>query len=67
MLLAVVPFVSGPFLRESVEAFDQISVGAFLGSLVAVSALVAVPVVLLGTVSPYAIRLPWRRSRRRAG
>ena len=57
VLLAVVPFVSGPFLRESVEAFDQISVGAFLGSLVAVSALVAVPVVLLGTVSPYAIRL----------
>ncbi|MGE0028027.1 MAG: spermidine synthase [Thermoleophilia bacterium] len=57
VLLAVVPFVSGPFLRRSVEAFDQISVGAFLGSLVAVSVLVAVPVVLLGTVSPYAIRL----------
>jgi spermidine synthase len=57
VLLAVVPFVSGPFLRRSVEAFDEISVGAFLGSLVAVSALVAVPVVLLGTVSPYAIRL----------
>ncbi|HET6690295.1 MAG TPA: fused MFS/spermidine synthase [Miltoncostaeaceae bacterium] len=57
VLLAVVPFVSGPFLRTSVEAFDEISVGAFVGSLVAVCALVAVPVVLLGTVSPYAIRL----------
>ena len=57
VLLAIVPFVSGPFLRTSVEAFDHVSVGAFLGSLLAVCALVAVPVVLLGTVAPYAIRL----------
>ena len=57
MLLAIVPFVSGPFLRTSVQAFDDLSVDAFLGSLVAVSALVAIPIVLLGTVSPYAIRL----------
>lgn len=56
-LLALVPFVSGPFLRESVRAFDTLSVGAFLGSLLAVLALVAVPVLLLGAVSPYAIRL----------
>jgi predicted membrane-bound spermidine synthase len=36
---------------------DQISAGAFPGSLVAVLVLVAVPVLLLGTVSPWAIRL----------
>ena len=36
VLLAVVPFVSGPFLRDSVDAFDSLSVGAFVGSLVAV-------------------------------
>jgi spermidine synthase len=57
ILLAIVPFVSGPFLRNSVAAFDNLSVGAFLGSLLAVSALVALPVILLGTVAPYAIRL----------
>jgi spermidine synthase len=56
-LLAIVPFVSGPFLRTSVEAFDDLSVGAFAGSLLAVCALIAAPVLLLGTVSPYAVRL----------
>ncbi len=56
-LLAVVPFVSGPFLRNSVEAFDNLSVGAFAGSLVAVCVLIAAPVVVLGTISPYAMRL----------
>ncbi len=56
-LLAVVPFVSGPFLRNSVDAFDSLSVGAFAGSLVAVCVLIAAPVVVLGTISPYAMRL----------
>jgi len=56
-LLAVVPFVSGPFLRNSVEAFDSLSVGAFAGSLVAVCVLIAAPVAVLGTISPYAMRL----------
>src|SRR5205085_5722584 len=36
---------------------DSISVGAFAGSLVAVLALVAVPVLVLGMVAPYALRL----------
>jgi spermidine synthase len=57
VLLAVVPFVSGPFLRLAVNALGSLSVGAFLGSLVAVLVLVAVPVMLLGTVAPYANRL----------
>ena len=57
LLLAVVPFLARPFLRVSVEALDTISAGAFVGSLVAVLALVAVPVILLGACSPYAIRL----------
>ena len=57
VLLAVVPFVSDPFLRLSVNALGALSVGGFLGSLVAVLALVAVPVMLLGTVAPYANRL----------
>ena len=57
VLLALVPLVAGPFLTLSVKAFDRIDVGAFIGSLVGVLALVAVPVLLLGAVSPWAIRL----------
>ena len=51
------PFVADPFLREAVKALGTLSVGGFLGSLVAVLALVAVPVLLLGMVAPYANRL----------
>ncbi|MBV9466754.1 MAG: fused MFS/spermidine synthase, partial [Solirubrobacterales bacterium] len=56
-LLALVPFVADPFLKLSVRALGSLSVGGFLGSLAAVLALVAVPVLLLGTVAPYANRL----------
>ena len=56
-LLALVPFVADPFLRLSVKALGALSVGGFLGSLAAVLVLVAVPVMLLGTVAPYANRL----------
>src|SRR4051794_26765282 len=56
-LLALVPFVANPLLSLAVDALDEISAGAFLGSLLAVLALVAVPVLLLGAVSPWAIRL----------
>ncbi|MBV9312112.1 MAG: fused MFS/spermidine synthase, partial [Solirubrobacterales bacterium] len=56
-LLALVPFVADPFLRVSVKALGSLSVGAFLGSLAAVLVLVAVPVMLLGTIAPYANRL----------
>jgi spermidine synthase len=59
-LLAVVPFVAGPFLRISVQALDRVEAGAFVGSLFAVLVLVAVPVLLLGAVAPYAVRLTVR-------
>jgi spermidine synthase len=57
VLLAIVPFVADPFLRLSVNALGSLSVGGFLGSLAAVLVLVAVPVMLLGAVAPYANRL----------
>jgi spermidine synthase len=57
LLLALVPFVADPLLDVAVDALDEISAGAFVGSLAAVLVLVAVPVLLLGTVSPWAIRL----------
>src|ERR671917_153541 len=56
-LLALVPFAADPLLELAVDALDEISAGAFFGSLVAVLVLVAVPVLLLGAVSPWALRL----------
>jgi spermidine synthase len=60
-LLAIVPIVAHPFLSLSVRAFDTISVGAFAGSLFGTLALVAVPVLMLGAASPWAIRLKLER------
>ncbi|HEU4973507.1 MAG TPA: fused MFS/spermidine synthase [Baekduia sp.] len=56
-LMAVVPFVAGPFLRVSVDALDSVEAGAFVGSLLAVLVLIAAPVLVLGCVAPYAVRL----------
>ena len=49
--------MSGPFLRLSTRAFDELSGGLFVGSLIGVGVLIAVPILLLGMVSPYAVRL----------
>jgi len=57
ILLAVVPFVARPLFDVSVEALDEIQAGAFIGSLFGVLFLIALPVLLLGAVAPYAIRL----------
>lgn len=56
-LFALVPFIAGPFLRVSVDALDSVEAGAFVGSLIAVLVLIALPMLLLGTVAPYAVRL----------
>jgi spermidine synthase len=50
-----------PLLSLSVDAFDNVSIGGFAGSLFGVLALVAVPVLMLGAVSPWAIRLKLER------
>ena len=57
LLLAVVPLIARPFFDLSVDALDQIEAGAFVGSLFAVLFLIAIPIVLLGTCSPWALRL----------
>jgi spermidine synthase len=62
VLLGAVPFLSGPLLRVASTAIGSLSVGAFFGSLLAVLALVALPVLLLGTVAPFAIRLSLQRT-----
>jgi len=53
----LVPFISRPVLRMAAEAFDQLRVGILFGSFTAVLILFVVPVTLLGTISPFAIRL----------
>ncbi|HUF00788.1 MAG TPA: fused MFS/spermidine synthase [Gaiellaceae bacterium] len=57
LCIAVVPFVSKPFLDLTVEGLDESSAGAIVGSFLAVLLLFTPPVVLLGMVSPFAIRL----------
>jgi spermidine synthase len=56
-LVAAVPFVARPFLELSVKGIDSLSTGAVLGSFAASLTLFAPPVVLLGMVTPFAIRL----------
>lgn len=53
----VVPFIARPVLYAAADAFDQLQVGVLLGAFSAVLVLLIVPVTLLGTVSPFAIRL----------
>jgi spermidine synthase len=57
VLLAVVPLIAKPFFNVAVDALDQIAAGAFVGSLIAVLVLIAIPIVLLGTCAPWAMRL----------
>ena len=56
-LVTLVPFVAQPFFEVSVDALDEIEAGAFVGSLFGVLFLIAIPVAILGTVAPWAIRL----------
>ena len=56
-LLAVVPFAAHPLLQASLQGFASISVVVVAGSFVSVLALFALPVTLLGTVAPFAVRL----------
>lgn len=56
-LLAIVPLVSGPFLHLAIQAFDKIEAGAFVGSLVGMMVLIALPLVLIGAATPWATKL----------
>ena len=55
--IGLIPLVSYPILLESQQGFASISAGLVLGTLLAVILLFAVPTILLGCVSPFAIRL----------
>jgi predicted membrane-bound spermidine synthase len=56
-LVGLAPFIAGPVLRWSVEGLAEYNLGILAGSFIGVLILFSLPVTLLGTVSPFAIRL----------
>nr|MDQ4030635.1 fused MFS/spermidine synthase [Actinomycetota bacterium] len=57
LFVAAIPFVTEPILDVAAEGLDELSAGAVVGSFFATLFLFAPPVLLLGMVSPFAIRL----------
>ncbi len=57
ILTAIVPFVARPFLNVTINGIDSVSTGAVLGSFFACVILFVPSVLLLGMVTPFAIRL----------
>jgi len=57
VMIAVIPAVSQPVLKAAANAFDQLELGILFGSFSAVIILFFIPVTLLGTASPFAIKL----------
>ncbi|MCA9860365.1 MAG: fused MFS/spermidine synthase [Thermomicrobiales bacterium] len=55
--VALIPVIAKPILRISLDAFDDVDVGAFFGSLFAALFLMAIPMLLFGCISPFAIRM----------
>ena len=59
-LVGLVPFVARPVLRWSVWGLADFDAGLLAGSFLGVIILFSFPITLLGTVSPFAIRLSLR-------
>jgi len=57
LMIGIVPVVSKPVLSLAANAFDQLQLGILFSSFLSVLILLIVPVTLLGTTSPFAIRL----------
>ncbi len=57
LLVGIIPVISRPILGWSLSAFASYSISVFYGSLASVLLLFALPMILLGCVSPFAIRL----------
>ncbi|HCS40341.1 MAG TPA: spermine synthase [Anaerolineaceae bacterium] len=57
LAVGLIPLASRPILRLASNAFDELQLGALLGSFVVVMVLFVIPVTLIGTASPFAIRL----------
>lgn len=57
VLTAIIPFVARPFLNVTINGIDTVSTGAVLGSFFASVVLFVPSVLLLGTVTPFAVRI----------
>jgi MFS family permease len=53
----LIPLAARPVLRLAANAFDLLQVGVLVGSFISVLVLFILPITLLGTISPFAIRL----------
>ena len=53
----LVPIISRPVLLRAAMAVEHLETGLMLGSFLSILVLFSVPITLLGTISPYAIRL----------
>jgi len=56
-LCALVPLIARPILQAAAVAFSDYEAALALGSFISILVLFALPVTLLGTASPFAIRL----------
>lgn len=57
LFIGLVPLASRPILRAASQAFDQMRTGEMFGAFISVLILFSLPVTLLGTASPFAVRL----------
>jgi spermidine synthase len=55
--IGLVPFVARPILLASISGFETYDAGVLAGSLIGFNLLFAAPLILLGMVSPFAIRI----------
>ena len=60
---AIIPAVSKPVLSIAADAFDQLQLGILFGSFASVLILLCIPMILMGTISPFAIRLAVKDTR----
>lgn len=60
--IAIIPLIAKPVLAAASDAFDRLEFGILIGAFVTVLILLVIPVVLLGTASPFAIRLSIQRA-----
>lgn len=54
---AVVPFIAQPILRAAANAFDHLQIGMIIGAFISIMILMVIPIILLGMVSPFSIRI----------
>jgi spermidine synthase len=57
LAMAIIPLIARPVLQAASAAFDRLEFGILFGSFIAILILLVIPVTLLGTASPFAIRL----------